>query len=110
MNGATNVDRIIRLNRRFGVVTLGSVVILLALSALTGDHLSGSMWTTVALLTLIGLGELFTARLMRLDRDDPTGVERRERRVEAVVVAVGVGLPLVALLAVAALVVVIVLR
>lgn len=110
VNGAANYDSVIRRNRRIGIATLGFVVFGVLLTVLTGDHLSASTWTVIALMTLVGLGELFTARLLQLDRDDPAGVERRERRFEAVVIAAGVGLPLAALLAVAALVVLILLR
>ena len=110
MTQAANREKLIRRNRRLGMITLGLVAFGLVGSALLGGGLSASSWTMVVLLTLIGLGELFTARLVPLERDDPAGYERRERRTEAVAIAVGLGLPLVALLAVAVLVVVILLR
>ena len=110
MTQAANREKLIRRNRRLGIITLGLVAFGLVGSALLGGGLSASSWTMVVLLTLIGLGELFTARLVPLERDDPAGYERRERRTEAVAIAVGLGLPLVALLAVAVLVVVILLR
>jgi hypothetical protein len=109
MTQAANREKLIRRNRRMGVITLGLVAFGLAGSALLGEGLSASSWTMVVL-TVIGLGELFTARLVRLERDDPAGNERRERQFEAAAVVVGVGLPLAALLAVAVLVVVILLR
>jgi hypothetical protein len=110
MTSAMDRDRLIRRNRRVGFLTLAFVGLVLAVEAITGDHLAASTWTVLALITLTGVGQVFMARLTRLGELDQATAERRERRVDSAAVMLAVGLPLVALLAVVVLVGMIVLR
>ena len=103
-------SKLIRRNRRFGIVMLGLSALLVAVSILTGEGLSASNWMSLSFMVLMGLGMVSTERLMRIGPRDAAGVERQERRFEAAAIVLGVGLPLVALVAVLVLVVVILVR
>lgn len=59
----------------------------------------------LAMGTASGSLALLIAWALRRDRDDPAGIERRERRLEAATVIWGAALLLVALLAVAGIIV-----
>ncbi|MFN8628883.1 MAG: hypothetical protein U0838_00760 [Chloroflexota bacterium] len=95
-------ENLVRRMRRVGLVTLAALAVLLVLSVATGEGLSPSNWTMVALIGLVGIGEVVGARMLRLDFEDPAGIPRREKRMEAIAVVVGIGLPLVALIGVLA--------
>jgi len=103
-------SKLIRRNRRLGVAMLGIAALLVAVSVVSGEALSLSSWSMLGFIAVTGVLQLSTARLLRLERDDPAGNERRERRFEAAAIVLGVGLPLVALVAVLALAVVILVR
>ena len=105
MDDSAKFTRAIRLNVAGGVAMLACVGLFLALVLLGVFDWETGMIVPLGIGVITGSLAFLTAWGLRLDRDDPAGIKRRERRLEAGAVAWGLALLLVALLSVVAIIV-----
>ncbi len=104
MNDTAKITRAIRLNTAAGVLMLATVGLSLVLVLVGAIQWEARMALGLGMGAMTGSFALLTAWGLRLDRDDPAGIERRVRRLEAGAVVWGAALLLVALLAVAGII------
>jgi uncharacterized membrane protein len=105
MNDTAKLTRAIRLNAAAGVVMFASVALGLILVGVGAFQWDAHTAVSIGMGTVSGSLALLVAWGMRLDRDDPAGIERRERRLESAAVVWGAAILLVGLVAVVGLIV-----
>jgi uncharacterized membrane protein len=105
MNDTAKITRAIRLNAAAGVAMLASVVLAIVLVLAGAFEWDAHMAVSLGIGTVSGSLALLLAWSLRRDRDDPAGIERRERRLESATVVWGAAILLVGLVAVVGLIV-----
>jgi hypothetical protein len=104
VNDTAKITRAIRLNTVAGVAMLASVALAIGLVLVGAFQWDAGMTLPLGMAAMSGSFALLIAWSMRKDRDDPAGIERRDRRLAAAFVVWGAALLVVATVAVAGII------
>jgi hypothetical protein len=105
MNDTAKITRAIRINAVAGVVMFAFVALALIPVAASAFQWDAHTAVSLGIGTVSGSLALLLVWSLRRDRDDPAGIERRERRLESATVVWGAAILLVGLVAVLVLIV-----